>query len=300
MVKYTTPTIVLFFVFHLSICQNYVDILNTNAGILPAQGFVDSSETNATQIHAFNLLIPVPVNDSVAILFGFNYVYNSVHLGINDEQQAFKMVAPRLGLNVKHNNKWSSTYLIHGRFNSDRLSIKNKGFQYGLMSQFKYAFHKDKSIKFGVYLNRDVFGWFTTPVFCFYYRSPNKKFETDLILPIYSKADYKLTNWLRIGADIFTAVRSYELNRGEFSDYYIHNAFNEISSYLQFDLLKEQLLIKLKGIYAYHDYALYRDGDEIPLGITGQYINDQRERLNAKLTSSLGFRVALTYRFHLQ
>jgi hypothetical protein len=286
-----------FFPFFSVISQNYVDILNTNAGYIPSVGFEENDEAHPMQIQALTLLAPVPINDSLALLFGFNYVGNSVHLG--NSQKSFQMLAPRLGIHYKHNSKWSSNHFVHTKFSSDIISTQQRSVQYGFLSQFRYNFHKHKSMKFGLYLNKDVFGWFTTPIFSFYYRSPNKKFEADLIIPIYSRADYKFTKWTRIGADIFTAVRSYELLEDVFANQYVHNAFNEISAYLQIDLLKEQLLIKIKGVYAYHDFLLYNDDETVPLGITGNYLSDNRIQQNPTHAAGWGIRLALTYRYNL-
>lgn len=279
--------------------QNYVDLLNTNTGIVPGVSYEDQEEENPLQVHHLNLLAPIPIYDSLALLVGLNYAYNKIPLGDGNENQTVQMLSTRIGANIKHNQKWSSTYFLLGKFNGDQFSTAQKGFQYGTLMNMRYDFHKRKTIKFGFYLNKDVFGWFTTPIFSFYYKSPNEKFETNLILPIYSRADYKVFKYIRVGADIYTTVRSYELLKGEYANQYIHNAFNEISGYLQFDFLKESLLFKLKGCYAYHQFQLFNDTETVPLGITGQYINDRRSQNNSILNAGWGIRLALTYRYHL-
>lgn len=299
----TRILIAFFFVFStmMSLAQNYVDLAKfTHSNVPKTTVDVPGSEGLETPVMQTKVLtsVPVKLGDSLAFLTGIDYENHAIQLKRFWETSNMNITTLKLGFNVKHNAKLSATYLVLPKLAGDYGDFSNS-FQIGAIALFKYKLNPQTKLIFGNYINKEFFGVLNVPIIGLYHKSKNGKFESDIKFPIVGFGDYKLHKNFRVGADFLMIVRSFDLTKGPQEVFYSHMASNEFGAYVQFDLLKESLIIQAKAVYAGMDYGTYLDGDTTPLGMWGWYPGDERTRFNGNVQGALGFKVAATYRFQL-
>ena len=280
--------------------QNYVDLAKFTHTQIPNCIFKNNQNTSTsiTQTKLYTS-VPISINDSLAFLTGIDY---EVHrLKINPMNTSFSnlhLATLKLGFNLKHNKKLSGIYLALPKVASD-LGNLNKSFQIGAIALWKYSFSTQTKLIFGNYINTERFGILNVPILGVYHISKNEKTEVDIKFPINGFGDYKFHKNFRVGADFLLIVRTFDLAKPEVEPFYIHTASNEVAGYIQFDLFKEALVIKVKAVYAMYDYGLYADLDGTSFGMLGWYPGDKRMRLNSEVSGAIGFKISAFYRFQL-
>lgn len=281
--------------------QRYVDLAKftyTNApqvNVNPAP--LDPFESSVIQSKLLTS-IPVQISDSLAFLTGIDFENHTTTLKSGWAPSSVNIATLKAGFNIKHNARLSGTYLLLPKLASDYGNLSNS-FQIGGIALFKYVINPQTKFIFGSYSNTEMFGTLFVPILGVYHKSKNAKFESDIKFPITGFADYKLHNNVRIGADFLMIVRTFDLTRNSSKDFYTQLASNEFGGYLQFDLLKERVIVKTEVLYTMFDYALYKDGSSTPFGMLGWYPGDERTRENEKYENALGFKISATYRFQL-
>jgi len=292
-----------FFSIHSLNAQQYVDIGKIYYANTPVNQF--DTLTNATRIREFgiDLNIPVPIKNGHALLFG---IYGeSISTKVNPVESNLTSVYtinPRLGINFKHNDKWTGTYLLLPKLSSDFKAIGSKDFQLGAIALLKYTKTEQFSWKFGLYYNSELFGPFFVPLIGFYYLSTNKKFEMNATLPLSADANYLLKPGLKVGLEFSAFVRTYFLNEpyeGNPENYLVKTT-NELFTYLHFNL-SENILLKTKVGYSIgRNYRIYDIEDRVTWGLSAFRFNDDRDQLNNDFKDGLVFRAELIYRFRLK
>lgn len=281
------------------IAQNYVDLAKLNYGYLPNVPFGDSD--NTTDVHDIDvgLVYPIKLSDKLAIITGVDFSDQIMRIKpFNDELDLYS-AGLRIGASVKHSDKWSGLYVAIPKIAGDFGKVSRKDFQIGGVAVWKYTKRENLKYKIGVYASTERFGLITIPIVGGYYLSPNKKFETNLSLPIAFDLNYKVAKPLRFGIDFNAIVRSYDLSGNGLSQFYVHRWVKELSAYAQFEFLNESLLFKTRLVYAMNDFGLYEDGDKITIAVPATEIGDDRLRWNKELGSVLGVKASLIYRFQL-
>jgi len=125
----------------------------------------------------------------------------------------------------------------------------------------------------------------------------------NLSLPISADINYKVLKNVRVGVEWLALTAGYDLNEYTIPSSpssYMQKATQEAGAYLQFDLWKEQLILKTKFLYTMSVFRLYDDSEKVDLAITGVFINDERPQLNYDFKKSMGFEISLAYRFHIK
>ena len=288
-----------FILFVSGFSQNYVDLVKATHTQIPNAGF-ENSEALSTPITQSKILtsVPIKISDSLTFLTGVDYELHNLKLLPISEPVNLNIVTAKVGLNFKHNSRLSGTYILLPKLASDFGHLKSS-FQMGAIALFKYQLNDQTKLVFGNYINKEFFGILNVPILGVYHKSKNEKIEVDVKFPIVGYGDYKIHKNLRVGADFLMIVRTFDLAKNNMDDFYVHTSSNEFAAYLQFDLLKESLIIKAKAVYSMFDYALYQDNDLTPFGTFGVYPGDERVRLNGKISSALGFKISAIYRFQL-
>jgi hypothetical protein len=296
-------TYLLFFSTHAVNAQQYVDVGKVFYANTPVNQF--DTLTNSTRIQEFgiDLNVPVPIKNGHALLFSL--YGESVRTDVNPVEPNLTSVYtinPRLGINYKHNDKWTGTYLLLPKLSSDFKAIGVKDFQFGAIALLKYNKTENFSWKFGMYYNGELFGPFFVPLIGFYYLSPSQKFEMNVNLPLSVDANYRASPWLKVGLEFSAFVRSYHLNepyQGN-PDNYLTKATNELFTYLHFGL-SENILIKTKIGYSIgRNYRIYDIEDRVTWGLSAFRFNDDRAQLNGDFEDGLLFRAELIYRFRIK
>ena len=283
--------------------QDYIDLGKFHYANTPVNQF--DSATNGTRIQemGLDLTIPLVLKNGNAIITG---IYaESISTKVAPQHSNLTSVYStmlKIGMNFKYGEKWEGTYILLPKISSDFKQIGSQDFQLGAYALFKYKKQENFNYKFGLYYNQELFGPFFVPILGLYYRSKNKKFETNINLPIAADANYAFNDWFRVGMNFFAFVRTYHLNepyQGN-PDNYLAKTTNEVFGYLQFEFKKNFVLQTKVGYSIARNYRVYDIKDQVTWGFSAFKFGDDRKQLNADFSDGLLFRAKLIYRYHIE
>lgn len=132
----------------------------------------------------------------------------------------------------------------------------------------------------------------------FYYLSPNKKFEANVMLPLQAEISYKLISFMSVGCNYNGLIRSYHLNDDNGS--YVSKSSNELCAYLKFDVTKKMSFQTKVGQSIGRKYKVYNENDKADFGLPLALIGGHRKQLNTNFSDGLIFQVGFFYRFSLE
>ena len=154
-----------------SYAQNYVDILRAEYTATPQNTFDSSNQTTDLQKVNLNLTVPLELKNGNAILAGVVYDRVSTAWDPNENKMPVSSYILKVGMNVKHSEKWSASYLLLPKVASNfKEELRKEDFQVGGLILAKMKKNENFSYKFGTYMNGDRFGPFLVPLFGFYYQ----------------------------------------------------------------------------------------------------------------------------------
>lgn len=276
--------------------QKYVDVAKfyyNNSGI----SYFESSEARTRVMEmGVDLTIPLVINADNTFLTGLTYDGTQTRLFEDSSPETIALAGLRLGLVRKHSDRWSGTYILIPKLAFDFKNVSGKDFQLGAIVLMKYTKREGLNYKVGAYYSSEFFGPMFVPLFGLYYLSPNKKFETNLTLPLLADANYKLNGRVYIGVNFFGQVRSYHLSVIPNKESYVVKTSNDLFGYLKFNLSKS-LSIQTKFGYALgRSYRVYNEADKITFGSVLIRVGDHRDQLNKDFSSSWIGQATLVYR----
>lgn len=277
--------------------QDYVDLARFHYADTPQNDFDSIGGNTNVQDFGLDVTLPIKLNEGNVILTGFNIDQITTKLHPTTNPTTVSTVNLKVGFNKKHSDKWSGTYMFLPKISSDFKNLSSKDYQFGALALMKYNKKENLKYNIGLYYNGELFGPFLVPLLGLYYRSENEKFEANLTLPIWADVNYKLSNFIKIGANFSAFVRSYHL--GENNAYVVKKS-NDVFGYLQFNLTKSILLQTKTGYSIGRSYKVYNDGDETNLAVSAFRFGDDRTVLNPTFKDGLIFKVRLIYRFHIE
>ena len=281
--------------------QDYVDLAKGHYANTPVNQF--DSATSGTRVQEFGLdvILPIELKSKNYFLTGF-YV-EGISANVTPENSNLSSVYTtnlKLGMQFFYGDKWEATYMLLPKLSSDFKAIGGKDFQLGAVVLFKFKKKANFNYKFGMYYNNELFGPFFVPILGLYYQSPNKKFETNLNLPLSADANYSLYSWFRVGLNFSAFVRTYHLNepyQGN-SDNYLAKTTNEIYGYLQFHATKSILIQTMVGYSIGRNYRIYDIEDRVTWGLSAFKFGDDRDQLNTDFSDGMILKAKLIYRFN--
>jgi hypothetical protein len=281
----------------ISFGQDYLDLARFHYSNTPQNSFDSIGGSTNVEDFGLDVTLPIKLNDSNAILTGFNLDQITTQFHPLDNYRTVSTINLKVGFNKKHSSKWSGTYMLLPKISSDFKNLGSKDFQFGALALIKY--HKKENLKYniGLYYNGELFGPFIVPLLGLYYKSENGKFEANLTLPIWADVNYKLNNFMKIGANFSAFVRSYHLSENAA---YVVKKSNDIFGYLQFNLTKSVLLQTKTGYTIGRSYKVYDDNDKTDFGLSAFRFGDNRTVLNPTFKDGIVFKVRLIYRFHIE
>jgi hypothetical protein len=283
----------------LSNGQKYIDLIKLDYAITPEVKF-DSSAT-VTKLQEINgdLTIPIPINDKFTLLTGLAYENSLASFDPGRKIESLTGLTLKMGTNIKHNTKWSGTYMILPKISSDFNKLSNRDFQIGGVVLMKYEKSDHFNYRFGIYSNSELFGPFIVPIFGFYYLNPTNKFEAKVLLPLSVDLNYKFYNSFRFGLNFKGQVRSYNINipMANETDRYLVKSANDVYSYLQY-CTKKGLNFQL-GFGRSFARSYRMQNEKVKLGIPLLYINDNRTQLNSDFADSWLIKFTVFYRLKL-
>lgn len=291
--------ITLFTFIHAS-AQNYIDLAKLSYSNTPLNKFDSSQSSTQLQEIKGDLTAPIVINEKITFITGASYQSVSASFDVNRSKETMTSILLKLGTNIKHNEKWSGTYMLLPKIASDFNAIGTNDFQFGGLVLLKYTKTKNLNYKFGLYTNTEFFGHFLVPLFGFYYLNSSEKFEAKVLLPRTVDLNYSIYKNMRLGIDFKGLIGSYNLNspiEKENQDYLL-KLTNDIYSYFQY-AFKSGINIQL-GVGRTLGRSYRRYNEKVSFAIPLVNFNDNRTQLNTDFSDGWLFKAGLFYRFNLE
>lgn len=278
--------------------QDYLDLLTFAYGRSPSTGY--DSGTGSTQLSALdlNILLPVPLSDNTALLTGFNGLINRLEPTPQSQQLGLYTYALQAGINIEHGNGWSSTHVLFPRVSS-AFDQERKAFQIGTAQLLQQKVSPTRSWGFGVYLNTEEQGLLLVPLFSYFYRSPNGKWELNALMPSRADLNFKFHPKLSGGLAFEGLGNSFAIDLEPYGKSYVQRASNDLSAYLQYPLAPSLLLAVRGGYSFFRSFRIYEAEDTVRLSIMNIFFDDPRTRLNESMEDGAFFSIRLVYRYSL-
>jgi len=283
----------------LTVSQEYVDLFRIGYGQTFNNDFegVDSS----TNVKSFDvgLTFPVVLNENHALITGADFSSNTVQLYPDAAYTDLYSSNLKLGLASNWSKKWSTTVVLLPKLASNYTKISTNDFYLGGFAVIKLKKKKNLIYRFGFYASQEAFGLFSTPILGWYYLSPNNKFEMDMSLPISADVSYTFGR-TAVGIDYFGIGRSYRVYSQNFPTQYVDLSSLDFAGYLQYNILKNSVLLRAKVGYSSNNFEMYADNEKIDLGISAFNFGDDRTQLNPSLKGGIFLKFEAIYRFHIK
>ena len=282
--------------------QNYVDLLKLNLNTTNLNTFDSSSSKTQVNELMLDFTIPIKLNEKTSLISGLIYENIQTKLFEDGNVKTFGSTTLKVGANKLINDRWSATAVLLPKIASDYKSISGKDIQFGAIGIMKYKKSDNKNFKFGLYYNSELFGPFFVPMIGMYYISPNKKFETNIMLPLQADVNYKLIPFINVGLNFNGQIRSYHLTdvTPSFKSTYIARSTNELYAYLKFNATQNISITIKVGQSIGRTYNVFDEGDKVTFGLPATFIGGKRQQLNTNFSYGMIFQATLLYRFNLE
>ncbi len=279
--------------------QDYLDILKVTHNNATLGNVDDAQETDVS-----NTLVegyfPLPLSGKATIIGGFTYENTRLGLQFTDVRSNLIMTRLNVGLKYTHGNNWTGTYVALPKFASDFGDLGSDDFQFGGLALLEKKYNSRYGLKFGTYISSENFGTTITPLVGLWYKSDNRKFYINAVLPIRTDINYSLTDRFSLGGNLITSIKSYNLTDSNYAGQYVQEESIRFALFAAYGFFDDALILRGKVGFDTTDYGLYNQGDTVGAQIlTFQPGGDDRVRLNAEFDSSLFFGFDLIYRVDL-
>ncbi len=280
--------------------QDYVDLVKINYGTILDAGFEGSDAKTNVTLFDVGITYPIPINEKITVITGLDYVQHGLDLSPDAETTMLNNITLKAGLNIKHNDKWSGTYVLLPKIASQDLHTNGDHFFFGGLALLKYQKSERMQYRFGAYATSEGFGTFLTPILGLYYLSEGEKWEVSASLPINADVNHRFNDAIAVGLGFQAFVRSFSLEREASStELYTQMSNIEFGPYLQHGFMNQSILVRLQAGYSTASYEVFAEGDTLPIRVSAFEFGDDRNLLNPEMTGNLFIRVGVTYRFHL-
>jgi Domain of unknown function (DUF6268) len=245
-----------------------------------------------------DITIPFKLKPKLALLTGINFEHFRTKLFSSDDPKNFSSVTLKSGFNIQFSEKWSGTLLLLPKIASDFVTIRKNDFQIGGIGFMKLKRHENLNYRFGAYFNSELFGPFFVPLLGMYYLSSNKKFETNIMIPLQLDLNYKLISFMNVGLNFNGQTRSYHLTdvHSDIHSTYLVRATNEFYVYLKFKITKNLSIQSKLGQSVGRSFRVFKENDKVNFGLPALFVNDHRTQLNTDFSNGKIFQLALLYR----
>lgn len=283
--------------------QNYIDIARFSYANTPFNTFENTSEQTKVEEFGLQLTLPIVLNEKTIILTGLSADRSRLRLDPDfTDHKTLNKVRLQLGLNQVYSEKWTGMFVLLPSIASDFDVISKEDFQLGLLTLFTYKKKENLKYKLGLYTNTENYGPLFVPLLGLYYLSPNKKFESTLLLPGQADFNYQLAKKTALGINFDGMTSSYNLHESIYvaKGQYVVRSSNELYSYFQFQLGKSLYAKTKVGYTISRTYKVFNNDDKVDLNLGSIYIGDNRTQLNTNFEKGLIFRAELFYRIHFK
>jgi hypothetical protein len=279
--------------------QDYVDIIRMSSNNTTLGNVENDYKTDVFN-QQVQLYYPIRASKNLVFITGFTFENTNLNL-LSGSSRSENLIMGRLNLGIKytHSKKLKATYLLLPKVASNFNQIGLQDFQFGGLALWGYQVSELWKIKFGVYVSSENHGSTVTPLLGVWYRSRNKKFFINAVLPIRADINYTIVGNFSVGADLLTSVKAYDLASRE-QALYVQEESIRVGAYLSYAFLDKALLLRLRAGFDTTEYGLYDSGDIIGAQVlTFPVQGDNRNRLNPEMNAGFYFGGDLIYRFDL-
>ncbi len=292
--------ILFLFISFFSEAQEYVDVLKTGYSYTSNAKFEGSNESTDVKSFEAGVTFPIVLNEKYALITGVNFSTNQLLLS-PDFNQVTNLYSTllKVGIATTHSEKWSSTIVLLPKISSDYKNLSSDDFYFGGFAVAKLKKSEHFKYRFGIYASTEAFGLFATPIFGFYYLSPSKKIEIDASLPISADINYRFGK-AAVGIDYFGIGRSYNISQETSIPVYIEQSPLEFTTYFQYGILENNILLRAKVGYSSNIHEVYQQGDKLDFRLSAFSFGDDRTQLNPDILGSVFFKVEAIYRIHFK
>ncbi len=296
------PTFIALALFAQSlIAQDYIDLVKINYASILDAGYEGNDATTDISLFDASITYPIKLSENTTIITGVDYNQQGLKLFPNAATVSLKNITLKAGINVKHSDTWSGTYVLLPKIASQDLHTNGDHFFFGGLALLKYQKNDRMQYRFGAYVSTEGFGTFMTPILGMYYSSEDKKWEFTATLPINADLNYSFNEVTSVGLGFQAFVRSYSLEReGSLSELYTQVSNIEFATYFQHGFADNSILIRLQAGYSSASYEVFDEGDTLPIKVSAFEFDDDRNLLNPEMTGNLFVRLGATYRFYLK
>lgn len=287
--------------FSLAHTQNYIDLVTLSYTNTPQNSFETTNKTTSVEELAFDLNFPIKLNEKTAVLTNLYANKTNVKLDSYSGITDLNVIGLSLGINTTFNKKWSGTFLFFPKLAADNISLSKDNFQFGFLALCTNKRNDNLKFKYGAYINSEKFGVMVVPILGLYYLGPNRKFETNLNLPILADANYRLGKKTWIGLKFDGLGTSYNLDQQNYVNgkAYVYKESNELVSYLRFKLYNSIYFNTKIGYAIARNYEVYNANDKVNWALASIYFGDNRTLLNERFKDGFLFKLELFYRLNL-
>ncbi len=278
--------------------QDYIDLVKINYGSILDAGFENSDAQTNVFLFDVGVTYPIKINDNFAIITGVDYVQHGLDLVPNGETITLNNITLKAGVNIKHNDKWSGTYVFLPKIASQELHTDGDHLFFGGLALLKYQKTDRMQYRFGAYASSEGFGTFVTPILGLYYLSEGEKWEISASLPINADVNHRFNDAIAVGMGFQAFVRTFSLERQDnLPELYTQMSNIEIGPYVQHSFMDQSILVRLQAGYSTASYEVFEEGDTLPVRVSAFEFGDDRNLLNPEMTGNLFVRIGATYRF---
>jgi len=292
--------ILFLFISFFSEAQEYVDILKMGYSYTSDAKFEGTNESTDVKSFEAGVTFPIVLNDKYALITGVSFNTNQLLLS-PDYNQTTNLYSTllKIGIATTHSEKWSSTIVFLPKISSDYKNLSGDDFYFGGFAVAKLKKSEHFKYRFGFYASTEAFGLFATPIFGFYYLSPSKRLEIDASLPISADINYRFGK-AAVGIDYFGIGRSYNISQDTSIPVYIEQSPLEFTTYFQYGILENSILLRAKVGYSSNIHEVYEQGDKLDFRLSAFSFGDDRTQLNPDILGSVFFKVEAIYRIHFK
>jgi len=278
--------------------QEYIDLVKIGYGQSFNNQFKDLNSSTQIKFFDADISFPIPINEKHVLVTGVSFSVNNLQLYPEADFTSLYSTTLKLGVASKFSEKWSTTIVFLPKMASDYDNISSDDFYYGGFAVLKLQRKENLIYRFGFYATSEAYGFYGTPIIGWYYISPNKRFEMDVSLPLLADVNYRI-GLATIGFDYVGIGRTFNLTKDNGPKHYVDMSSLEFSNYLQFNVLKNSILLRAKFGYATSGYDIYPNGENIDFGLTGLKFGDSRGKLNPEIEGSVFLKFEAIYRLHI-
>lgn len=276
--------------------QNYIDLVKVDYALSPDNAFVDS--VGATDLYEINadLTAPIVLNDRTALLTGVTFEHIRASFAPGRAQEQFSAIILKVGVNIKHSDSWSGTYIALPQISSDFIRLAARDYQLGGAVVMKHQASEHFAYKFGLYANSDRFGPFVVPMLGCYYLSPDERFEARILMPLNANVSWALNDNVRIGSSFKGQIKTFNVNTpvADEAERYLTKGARDIYAFFQYGLANGIHVQLAVGRTVGRTYRMFSEG--VNWGMPLYYAGDDRIPLNTDFDDGWLFRAQFFYR----